>query len=194
VDRRREILKLIKEGEQNTKKLAERFGVSLMSVYRDLKELEKEGLITRKYGKLEIASRSTKDIQERPKDLCAFCQKENDDRLRFTYYLENGKQVHTCCPHCGLLLYKSIMDPIEAITTKDFISCNLLGGASAYYVLSSSAAPCCSPSALAFARKEDAIMFKTGFGGEVFEFEEATKVIWDLMKYGSIMKIGKISR
>ncbi|HEK25227.1 MAG TPA: DeoR/GlpR transcriptional regulator, partial [Hydrogenobaculum sp.] len=111
MDRKREILKLIKEGEQNTKKLAERFGVSLMSIYRDLKELEKEGLIVRKYGKLEVASRSVKESQEKQKDICAFCHKENDDRLRFTFYLETGKQIHTCCPHCGLLLYKSILDP-----------------------------------------------------------------------------------
>lgn len=194
MDRKREILKLIKEGEQNTKKLAEKFGVSLMSIYRDLKDLEKEGLIVRKYGKLEVANKNVKESQEKQKDICAFCHKENDDRLRFTFHLETGKQIHTCCPHCGLLLYKSILDPIDAITTKDFITCNLLSGTSAYYVLGSAAAPCCSPSVLAFARKEDAVMFKTGFGGEIFEFEEATKVIWDLMKYGSILKIGKFNK
>ncbi len=194
MDRRREILKLIKEGEQNTKKLAEKFGVSLMSIYRDLKELEKEGLIIRKYGKLEVANRNVKEAKDKERDKCAFCQKENDDRLRFTFHLENGKQIHTCCPHCGLLLYKSIIDPIEAITTKDFITCNLLSGTSAYYVLGSAATPCCSPSALAFSRKEDAYMFKNGFGGEVFEFDEATKVIWELMKYGSILKIGKFNK
>ncbi len=194
MDRKREILKLIKEGEQNTKKLAERFGVSLMSIYRDLKDLEKEGLIVRKYGRLEVATKNVQESNQKPRDICAFCGKENDDRLRYTFHLENGKQIHTCCPHCGLMMYKSIIEPIEAITTKDFITCNLVGGASAYYVLGSAAAPCCSPSALAFSRKEDAYMFKTGFGGEVFEFDQAVKVIWDLMKYGSILKISKFSK
>ncbi len=194
VDRRKEILDLIKDGEQNAKRLADRFGVSLMSIYRDLKALEEEGIITRKYGKIELTSRLPQKPNPDQKDICAFCQKENPDRLKFTFYLENGKQINTCCPHCGLLMYKSIMEPIEAIITKDFITCNLVGGASAYYVLGSSAAPCCTPSALAFGRKEDAIMFKNGFGGEVFEFDEATKIIWDLMKYGSILKITKFNR
>lgn len=194
VDRKQEILELIKEGEQSAKKIAEKFGVSLMSIYRDLKTLEEEGLIIRKYGRLEIASKIPKEIPPKNKDLCAFCQKENTDRLKFSFYLENGRQIHTCCPHCGLMMYKSIIEPIEAIITKDFITCNLVGGASAYYVLGSSAAPCCSPSALAFARKEDAYMFKSGFGGDVFEFGEATKIIWELMKYGNLLKIGKIDK
>jgi DeoR/GlpR family transcriptional regulator of sugar metabolism len=42
MSRKEHILELIAKGYNNVKTLAEHFGVSLMTIYRDVRELEKE--------------------------------------------------------------------------------------------------------------------------------------------------------
>jgi nitrous oxide reductase accessory protein NosL len=56
-------------------------------------------------------------------------------------------------------------------------------------VVGSTALPCCSPSAIAFASKEDAEKFAKGFGGVVLNFEKAVEGIEQLMKRGTPVKM-----
>ncbi len=186
-DRREEILKLIEEGVNNVKSLANHFGVSLMTIYRDVRELEKEGKLLRKHGELVIKSQM--ESYEDTKDACAFCEKNVDKRLEFVYITSKGKKIKACCAHCGLLLYKNFKEgEIQSCITKDFITGNPISCYSAYYVLNTSAIPCCSPSVIAFAKEEDAQKFKKGFDGVVANFEEAVKIIEELMKRGQPVK------
>lgn len=186
-DRKKEILKLIETGLNNVKSLANHFGVSLMTIYRDVRELEKEGKLLRKHGELVI--KGEEESLEEHKDLCAFCEKAVDKRLEFVYITSKNKKIKACCAHCGLLLYRNFKEgDIQSCITKDFISGNPISCFNAYYVLGTSVIPCCSPPALAFARKEDAHKFKKGFDGVVANFEEAVKIVEELMKRGQPVK------
>ncbi|WP_448588315.1 DeoR family transcriptional regulator [Thermocrinis sp.] len=182
MNRKDQILKLIAEGYNTVKSIADYFNVSLMTIYRDVRELEREGKIVRKHGELVLKSVEEKQVQE--VGICAYCEKTLDKRLEFVYKLK-GKTVYACCAHCGLLLFKGIQDKeIQSCMTRDFISGNPISCFSAWYVVASSAIPCCSPSVIAFGNREDAEKFATGFGGKVLSFEEAVPAVEALMKRG----------
>jgi len=180
MERKEEILRLIEEGYTTAKELARHFNVSLMTIYRDLKELEEEGRIVRRHGTIELKKDET--LKE---SHCAICGKEVDLRLAFTYILRGGKKVHTCCAHCGLIAYKTLdLDKVEMALARDFISCNPVSAFAAIYVVGSSVSPCCRPSAFVFADREHAEKFAKGFGGYVAEFAEAVSKMEELMKMG----------
>ncbi len=189
MERKEKILELITQGHRNVKTLAQYFGVSLMTIYRDVRELEKEGRIVRKHGELLLREEAG-DIAEEKTYSCAYCTKPIEKRLEFTYRLKRGRSIKACCAHCGLLLYKNIREEdIESCMTWDFINCKPLSCFSAWYVVGSSAMPCCSPSAIAFSSKEDAEKFAKGYGGVVMDFERAVEGIEQLMKRGTPVKI-----
>ncbi|MCS7171236.1 MAG: DeoR family transcriptional regulator [Aquificaceae bacterium] len=190
MDRKEQIIELIAQGFRNVKSLANHFGVSLMTVYRDVRELEKEGRIVRKHGELLLREEAG-DIVEEGLLSCAYCTKPIEKRLEFTYRLKRGRMVKACCAHCGLLLYKGIkLEDMESCMTWDFINCRPLSCFSAWYVVGSSAVPCCSPSTIAFTSKEDAEKFSKGFGGVVMDFERAIEAVEQLMKRGTPVKMG----
>ena len=178
-ERRRKILELLQEGEKTPKELANYFGVSLMTVYRDIKELEREGLIEKEHGILRLREKR-EDI---PKD-CVVCHKEVDGRFSVTFFLREGKKLQACCPHCGLMAFKTLGDSVEIALMKDFISCNPVNAYSCWYVVGASVSPCCTPSAFAFADKEVAENFSKGFGGKVLSLEDAVEEIYRLMNLG----------
>jgi len=185
MNRKEEILKLIEEGYTTAKELARHFDVSLMTIYRTLRELEEEGKIVRRHGTIEL--KKEEDIKE---NTCAVCGKDVDLRLAFIYILRGGKKVHTCCSHCGLIAYKTINpEKVEMAITRDFISCNPVNAFTAAYVVGGSVSPCCSPPAFVFATRENAERFAKGFGGYVAEFHDAVSKMEELMKRGQRVDI-----
>ncbi len=183
--RKEEILKLIEEGYSTAKELARYFNVSLMTIYRDLKELEEEGKIVRRHGNVEL-----KREEELEDNKCAICGKDVDLRLAFIYILKGARKVHTCCAHCGLIAYKTLnQEKIEMAITRDFITCNPINAFMATFIVGSSANPCCTPSAFVFASKEDAHKFAKGFGGYVLDFSEAVLKMEELMRGGQKVDI-----
>ncbi|RMH04133.1 MAG: DeoR/GlpR transcriptional regulator [Aquificota bacterium] len=189
MDRKEKILELIQQGYRNVKALASYFGVSLMTIYRDVRELERDGRIVRKHGELLLAEEAPEKPENTPQR-CAYCTKEVEKRLEFVYRLKGKRSVKACCAHCGLLLYKDLKEEdIESCMTWDFITGKPLNCFSAWYVVGSSALPCCSPSAIAFASKEDAKKFAKGFGGAVLDFTKAVEGISQLMKRGSFVQL-----
>ena len=178
--RKEQILKLIEEGYSTAKELARYFDVSLMTIYRDLKELEEEGRIIRRHGNVEL--KRDEDIKD---NICAICGKDVDLRLALIYILRGGRKVHTCCAHCGLIAYKTLNpEKIEMAITRDFITCNPINAFTASFLVGSSANPCCSPSAFVFANREDAEKFAKGFGGYISDFSKAVAKMEELMKGG----------
>ena len=185
MNRKEEILRLIEEGYTTAKELARHFDVSLMTIYRALRELEKEGKIVRKHGAIELKK------EEEPKEsTCAVCGKEVDLRLAFIYILKGGKKVHTCCAHCGLIAYRTLSpEKVEMVITRDFISSNPVNAFSATYVVGSAVSPCCNPPAFVFAEKENAERFAKGFGGYMTGFRDAVVKMEELMKRGQRVDI-----
>ncbi len=183
--RKEEILRLIEEGCNTAKELAYHFNVSLMTIYRDLKELEEEGRIVRRHGNIQI--RKEEDLKDTQ---CAICGKDVDLRLAFIYILKGGKKVHTCCAHCGLIAYRNMdKDRVDMVITRDFINSNPVNAYSAVYVVGAEASPCCTPSAFVFADKASAEKFSKGFGGYIAEFEEATDRMEELMKRAQSVRL-----
>ena len=71
----------------------------LKPLYRDVRELEREGKIIRRHGELLLKKEEEKQVQEI--DVCA------------------------CCSHCGLLLFKELQgNEVQSCMTRDFISGN----------------------------------------------------------------------
>ncbi len=185
MNRKEEILRLIEEGYSTAKELARYFNVSLMTIYRDLRELEEEGKIVRRHGNVEL--RREEELRE---NVCAVCGKEIDLRLAFIYMLRGGKKVHTCCAHCGLIAYKNInRESVEMAITRDFITCNPVNAFASTYVVGGVTTPCCKPPAFVFAEKEDAERFAKGFGGYVLEFGDAVAKMEELMRMGQRVDI-----
>lgn len=180
-ERRRKILQLLKERERTPKELATVFNVSLMTIYRDIKELEKEGLVERKHGTVYL-KRETEDGK------CVICSKEVDERFKVVFFLKEDKKVFACCPHCGLMAFKKLGPNIQSALMRDFISCNPVNAFTSWYVVGADINPCCSPSAFSFSEKYNAERFAQGFGGKVLNFEDAVEEINRLMSFGTRVK------
>ncbi len=182
MDRKEEIVEVLKrEGFNTAKKLADYFNVSLMTIYRDLKELEDEGRIIRKHGYIKINDK--RDTEEEGK--CNFCGKYTDKRMEVTIHTSSNKRYKACCPHCFFMLLKNNkIEDIDIVMIQDFIGGNPLNFYSAWFVIGSSANPCCQPSAIGFGSKEDAEKFAKGFGGEVGNFQKAYETTIKLMRAG----------
>ncbi len=170
MDRKEKIVEILQEkGEATVKELANIFNVSEMTIYRDIKELEKEGYIKRKHGSVLL---KTEEDEEKTKDkTCPVCEKVITRAHPYKISLEN-KTIEACCEHCGMILHKQYEDKDVFAITYDFITENPITAFNAYYVVGSSAKPCCSPSVIPFSDKEMAEKFVKGFGGKVMSFLE----------------------
>ncbi|NPA32821.1 MAG: HTH domain-containing protein [Aquificae bacterium] len=182
-ERRRKILELLRERERTPKELADYFNVSLMTVYRDIKELEKEGLVERKHGTIRLKE------EEGEGSRCVICSKEIDGRFNVIIFTKDGRKLQACCPHCGLMAFRKMGEKIETMMMKDFISCNPVSALSCWYVVGSEISPCCTPPAFVFSTKELAQKFSKGFGGKVLDFEGAIEEIHRLMSLGTRVKL-----
>lgn len=177
--RKEKIIEILKEKQEITaKELSNIFKVSEMTIYREIKELEKQGLIKRKHGAILLNTEKDKEIVEVAN--CPICEKPITRSHPYKITVEN-QTIETCCEHCGLMMHKQLEDKEVTALTYDFITENPISALNAYYVVGSSAIPCCSPSVIPFASKEDAEKFKKGFGGEVMTFLEAYNEIVNKM-------------
>ncbi|MEZ0324109.1 MAG: DeoR family transcriptional regulator [Hydrogenothermaceae bacterium] len=172
INRKQEILKILREKREVTvKELSNIFGVSEMTIYRDVRELEKEGEIKRKHG--YILLNTEENTEHLSLKTCPICAKPITRSHPYKIIVENLKVVEACCEHCGLMLHKKYEDKNVSALTFDFITEKPVNALDAYYVVGSSAVLCCSPSVIPFINKEDAMKFSKGFGGKVLNFVEA---------------------
>lgn len=179
-NRKQEILKILRErGEVTVKELSHIFSVSEMTIYRDIRELEKEGEIKRKHGSILLNTIENKE----PLTLksCPICSKPITRSHPYKIIVENTKVVEACCEHCGLMLHKKYETQDVSALTYDFITEKPVNALDAYYVVGSSAIPCCSPSVIPFINREEAEKFAKGFGGSVLNFVDAYNEIINRM-------------
>ncbi len=176
IDRKKKIVEILKEkGEATVKELSNIFNVSEMTIYRDIKYLEKEGIIKRKHGSVLLNTHD--EVSEQSVKTCPICKKPITKSHPYKITINNSKTVEACCEHCGLILHKNFENEEVSAMTYDFITEKPVSVLDAYYVVGSSAVPCCSPSVIAFISKEDAYKFQKGFGGKVMNFLEAYQEI-----------------
>ncbi|GAB4178619.1 MAG: DeoR/GlpR family DNA-binding transcription regulator [Geothermobacteraceae bacterium] len=176
-ERRRDMLKRLQEqGSLGLSELAEIYGVSKMTIHRDLALLEERGQVRRIHGgavpvRPAVVARS--EEVGRPRGECLICYRPATQHLLYRITLRNGEQREACCPHCGMAAHLNLGDQVAMAQAADYLSGQLHSAQRSFYLLGSSAAPCCRPSILAFADEESARRFQTGFGGTLGRLEDA---------------------
>src|SRR5512139_3836057 len=102
IDREKQILEYLhNNGSASIQQLAEAFGVSNMTIHRDLNKLAENGQIHKRHGGAILVSNAADDERE---SACAMCGKLVSQRTVFIVKFENGEEQRACCSHCGLML------------------------------------------------------------------------------------------
>lgn len=145
--------------------LCRHFGVSNMTIHRDLDSLVQAGLVEKVHGGVMIA---------KPKPIaptqCQMCGMTISTRTQFVIHTLEDETFQACCPHCGLMLMQG--KAIKSALASDFIFCRMTNVLQATFVLESRIVLCCAPSVLCFASQEDAASFQVGFGGWLANYAE----------------------
>ncbi|WP_306465034.1 DeoR family transcriptional regulator [Virgibacillus salexigens] len=157
--------------------LSKTFGVSEMTIHRDVKTLEKEGIITKTFGGISLIHHQPSTNED-----CVLCNRKMNERLAYRLILENNTIEMTCCAHCGLLRHRQLGDQVMQAICHDFFKQTTIGAQIAWYVMDTSLhMGCCQPQLLTFEWKEHADKFVKGFGGRVYTFQDASDALFRKM-------------
>lgn len=152
------------------KQLGEQFGVSGMTIHRDLDRLAAAGLVEKVHGGVHMPATavSTGSVHA----ICQLCGGAVTERTVFVVMRQSGEKVPACCPHCGILFMQQLHDVSSALTP-DFLHGRRINVFQAHFVVGSEVRVCCLPSTICFATQLEAEKFQRGFGGEVLDFTGA---------------------
>lgn len=187
-ERRRQILEwLSAEGSLGITEIAERFGISKMTVHRDLELLEGRQALKRIHGGVVSVEKPTSvsgtGTEERssPTGECLICRRPASQHLHYSLTLVNGDLRLACCPHCGVSAQILLREQVAMAMTADYLSGQPHPVQHSFFLLGSAASPCCHPSVLTFKSEEMARRFQTGFGGRLGRLEEAIRFLQEEM-------------
>lgn len=109
---------------------------------------------------------------------CSLCGMNfaGNENTAYEITFKDGKVETYCCPHCGLYVHATEPGNVKSARARDFISGEWMNPAEMTFLFKSSAVPACAPSWIAFGKKQEAANFQKGFGGTMYNFEEALKV------------------
>lgn len=185
LDREQRILEYLKErGNASIQEMAEIFGVSNMTIHRDLHKLAEAGQVLKKHGGASLPSVASKPVED--VSSCAMCGKSISQRTVFIVKLENGDELRACCSHCGLML-QSRSENVWQSLTADFLYGHMISAGQAFYLVGSEVSICCVPSILVFGSKTDAENFQKGFGGQLLGMDETVQHMRGMMHMHSGM-------
>ena len=156
-ERRRRILDMLRrKGFVHVRELRQALRVSSMTIYRDLRHLEAQGLLRRVFG-------GAVPVQNLAAT-CAACGKPLDPCLQSRVHVD-GREMDVCCPHCAVELGRRL--PGALVLVRDMLTGAALRGEDAVFVRGAEVHRCCVPSVYAFAHEHDARRFAQAFGGTV---------------------------
>lgn len=181
-ERQEKMLELI-QARKNLKisELSQEFGVSEMTIHRDIKPLVEDGLVIKTFGGITLV-RSDQGYGHYPQD-CPICLRKINERLSYRMILPHNRVDTFCCVHCGLIRHQEVQHEVIQALCFDFLYHTTISSLMAWYVVDSSVdMHCCQPQLLPFGRKEDGQRFVNGFGGRVLSFEQALKEVTETGK------------
>jgi DeoR family transcriptional regulator, copper-sensing transcriptional repressor len=175
-ERHQQILSLLAEQKRVTiEELSETFGVSKMTIHRDLNHLETEGQLRKVHGGAILIAPSSHA------DQCPVCHTDAAARTQMVLHLTDERHQVTCCPHCGLLALATLGEQVVSAMVADFLFGRMVNARRARYLLAPELRLCCTPTVLAFERDQDARRFQAGFGGEILTMEAAVRALQNEM-------------
>jgi DNA-binding MarR family transcriptional regulator len=171
-ERQRQILSSLTErGAVRISDLSRMLGVSEMTIHRDLNELAARGRLTKVRGGAVLSQASESERT------CFICRREHQGRMQMVLRMTDEGQRNTCCPHCGLMALSDVRGQVRSALVTDFLYGRMVNCRAATYIIEPQISVCCSPTVLAFEKREDALCFQKGFGGRVAQFEDALAMI-----------------
>ncbi len=177
IDREKKILELLqKQGSASIQELVDAFGVSNMTIHRDLNKMAEAGHIHKKHGGVTLAGNSPAAGES----LCSMCNKPVSARTVFIVQFENGEQKRACCAHCGLMI-QSQSKKVRQSLTADYLHGHMVSAKQAVYITGSELNICCVPSVLSFGSQQEAEKFQKGFGGTLASMDEAIQYLHGMM-------------
>lgn len=178
IERRKQILTWLEHEETlRVSEISKRLSVSEMTVYRDLKPLIEEQKVSKTSNGIALIPQSYDSSAN-----CSYCNKNTATRLSVQLIKLNQRVEHTCCAHCGLLRYQAIESEVSQIICRDFLKDTTISAKLATFLLHADLnLNCCQPQVIPFDSIKQAEQFQRGFGGKIYDFEEAIKAVKDEM-------------
>ncbi|MFD1426843.1 DeoR family transcriptional regulator [Kroppenstedtia sanguinis] len=180
-ERQEQIYQMVQEeGHVKIRDLSNKFAVSEMTIHRDLKLLTEQGLVKKIFGGVQILEQP----KEAQQNQCVYCHKpvSNGGKLTYQLILPNNQIEVACCAHCGLLRHEQLGGDVLQALCHDFMTNTTISATAAWFVMDTSLQMgCCEPQVLTFGNQNYAENFVKGFGGVLFNFEEATKRVVQVM-------------
>lgn len=159
--------------------LSNDLGVSEMTIHRDLKPLIEEGIVVKTFGGISLANLPSSNDNE----ICIYCNRAIHDRLAYRLILPNNTIEIACCAHCGLLRHKQLEEQVIQAICYDFLRQTTISAQRSFFVMNTSVdLGCCHPQVLSFEWEEHAQKFVHGFGGVVYNFQDALQAVLEEMK------------
>ncbi|MDZ4766949.1 MAG: DeoR family transcriptional regulator [Chloroflexota bacterium] len=170
--RQAQIVKWLSEsadGALSIDALAQRLGVSAMTIHRDLNQLAQAGQVEKVHGGVIRAHTAVPSPFVNRAPTCALCAMPVFQRTDMLIQPGAGADpLYACCPHCGLMLVED-----QPALARDFLFGRMVNARQATYLLAGDVSLCCIPSVLCFATQDDGRRFQQGFNGWLATFDEA---------------------
>lgn len=180
VERRRELLVWLEAKESvSLAEIVARFGVSKMTVHRDLEILEKRQVLKRIHGGAIVSKKrqglglATFDPLPRRHDDCLICKRPVSQHLLYSLTAIGSEQRQFCCPHCGVSAQLAFPEQSPMAMATDFLTGRPHPAQHSWFVLGSVVVPCCRPSMLTFEDEVMARRFQLGFEGRIGRLADA---------------------
>ncbi len=170
--------RLSDQGSISVTEAARELKVSKMTIHRDLRLMEEEGVLRRIFGGA-VPVTGTSTGQPLVTRDCVMCSRPGLSNLKYIITLRDGTRHVTCCPHCGLAAHLTFGPDISLALASDFLTSTPFSARAGVFVMQSAVSPCCSPSVLAFEHDQQARRFIKGFGGWRAGMEEALQFLQD---------------
>lgn len=180
-EERRERIREILQEQQKVKvnDLAALFQVNVMTIYRDVDLLERQGEVIRTHGGIMLnTGRHSKPATPAPQSSrmeCAVCHKLTQPGFRWHIVGSGGSVVAVCCGHCAVLYSRMQAASAPLVLAQEALRPNTLEAEHGFFVSGTDFTTCCAPAVYAFSQEEHAHRFALGFGGRVMTWAELSR-------------------